>query len=108
MYGDEKRMKMNFSVDNNQIAVALVDSMYVEEAGEFRETILKHISAGYKNYIIDLSGLQYIDSAGMGVLVALHKRVLQEEGILQLKGLQGSVKKIFELTRLTQVFDIIE
>ena len=61
---------------------------------------------GHKTFIIDLGGVDYIDSSGLGTLVAIHKRALQNGGSVVIKGLHGLVKDLFELTRLDKVFEI--
>ena len=56
--------------------------------------------------LLDLEKVDYIDSSGLGVLVAINKRTLQNRGKLIIKGINGLVKELFELTRLTKVFEI--
>ena len=58
------------------------------------------------NFLLDLEKVDYIDSSGLGVLVAINKRTLQNRGKLIIKGINGLVKELFELTRLTKVFEI--
>ncbi len=91
---------------DNQVLVNLSGSIYVEEAAQLRESLLGYTAKGYKIFIIDVSEVDYIDSSGLGTLVAIHKRALQSGGNVIIKGLQGLVKDVFELTRLTQVFEI--
>jgi anti-sigma B factor antagonist len=66
------------------------------------------VDDGNKKILIDLEGVTYMDSSGLGVLVALLKRIKQEEGELKLLNLPPSVEKIFELTRLTKFFEIFD
>lgn len=99
-------MLKEMTVDNGRILVALDGRIYVEEAALLREKLLEYISKGYANFIIDVSRVSYIDSSGLGVLVAIHKRAIQNSGAVTIKGLQGMVKELFELTRLNKVFDV--
>ncbi|MFE8700612.1 STAS domain-containing protein [Cytobacillus sp. FJAT-54145] len=99
-------MKKEISVQDNQVIVRLSDSIYVEEASTLRDSVLSYIDKGYSNFLLDLTNLRYIDSSGLGVLIAIQKRTAQQNGTLVIKGLNGAVKELFELTRLTQVFDI--
>ncbi|TDT71502.1 anti-sigma B factor antagonist [Hypnocyclicus thermotrophus] len=64
------------------------------------------VDNGSHKLIIDLENVTYMDSSGLGVLVALLKRIKTEEGQLKLLNLPPSVAKIFELTRLTKFFEI--
>lgn len=99
-------MKQDFTVVNGEVMVSLTGSLYVEEAAALREKLLEYIQAGRRNFAIDLKSVDYIDSSGLGVLVAIQKRALQSGGKVVIKGLQGTVKELFEMTRLTKVFEI--
>lgn len=99
-------MKQDFTVVNEEVIVTLTGSLYVEEAAALREKLLEYIQAGRRNFAIDLRSVDYIDSSGLGVLVAIQKRALQSGGKVVIKGLQGTVKELFEMTRLTKVFEI--
>lgn len=79
----------------------------MEDANEFRDAFLRFMASGHTCYVIDVTHLQYIDSSGLGVLVDLQNRTVNQGGRFQITGLQGSIKKLFELTRLNQVFEIV-
>jgi stage II sporulation protein AA (anti-sigma F factor antagonist) len=53
--------------------------------------------------VIDLSGLTFIDSSGLKVLVAAKRRFDQEGGKLRVEGAEGSVRRVFELAGLADV-----
>ena len=91
---------------DNQVQATLQGAIYVEEAAALRETLLGYIEKGHNTFLIDLEGVDYIDSSGLGTLVAIHKRALQNGGSVVIKGLHGLVKDLFELTRLDKVFEI--
>ena len=91
---------------NAQVQVFLSGNLYVEEVKEIKETLTTLVKDGQKNFLIDLSQVDYIDSSGLGVLVFIQKKALQNGGSVKVKGLQGIVKELFEMTRLTKVFEI--
>lgn len=93
-------------IDRNMIRVQLVGNLYVEEATELRERLLHQIDIGIHAILIEMNELEYIDSSGLGVLIAIHKRCLQKGGSVKIKGIRGNVKELFELTRLNKVFEI--
>lgn len=86
--------------------VTLSGKIYVEQASEIRDKLLKEIEKGHTKFLIHFSQVDYIDSSGLGVIVAIHKRALQKGGKVAIEGLQGGVKELFELTRLNRVFEI--
>ena len=65
-----------------------------------------YIEKGHKNITINLGGVDYIDSSGLGTLVVIQKRALQNGGSVVIKGLRSLVKDLFVLTRLDKVFEI--
>jgi anti-sigma B factor antagonist len=56
--------------------------------------------------VVDLSGVTYIDSAGLAALIQAMQRVEGYGGKFLLAGLQETVRSIFEISRLDQVFQI--
>ncbi len=99
-------MHSEYTNNGSQVIVKLSGSIYVEDAAKLRENLLNHIEQGHNNFLLDLEKVDYIDSSGLGVLVAINKRTLQNRGKLIIKGINGLVKELFELTRLTKVFEI--
>lgn len=58
--------------------------------------------------LLNLSGVSFIDSSGLGLVVSTFRRLREQGGDLVLCGLTPPVRTIFELTRLHRVFDIYE
>ena len=56
--------------------------------------------------VVDLSGVTYIDSAGLAALIQAMQKVEAYGGKFLLAGLQETVRSIFEISRLDQVFQI--
>lgn len=97
-------MKQEFKVADGRVNIFLSGSMYVEEAAVLREKLLDYAEKGLKVFWIDIAQVDYMDSSGLGVLVAIQKRALQNGGEVVLIGAKGTVKEIIELTRLNKVF----
>ncbi|MEN3009056.1 STAS domain-containing protein [Pseudothermotoga sp.] len=58
--------------------------------------------------VIDMSNVPYVDSAGLGAMVAVLKDTRNLGKELILMGLRQNVKRIFEMTRLDKVFKIVD
>jgi len=58
--------------------------------------------------LFDLSHLEFIDSAGLGMLLIARDKLQSRDGQLVLKGAQGQVKKMLDLGRLDSLFKIEE
>jgi len=59
-----------------------------------------------KRVVVDLSDVSYIDSAGLAALIQAMQKVEGYGGKFMLAGLQETVRSIFEISRLDQVFQI--
>ena len=87
-----------------RVDISLQGQLYVEEATELREKLLREVDGGAILFHFDFARLDYIDSAGLGVLISVQKRAASVGGQVSVSGLSGMVKEIFELTRLDRVF----
>jgi anti-sigma B factor antagonist len=56
--------------------------------------------------VVDLTDVNYIDSAGLAALIQAMQKVESYGGKFRLAGLQETVRSIFEISRLDQVFQI--
>lgn len=78
----------------------------VYTAPRLREALLDLVDSGHHNVVVDIRGVEFLDSTGLGVLVGGLKRVRQHEGSIQLVCTQERILKIFRITGLTKVFVI--
>ena len=99
-------MIQQITIEEKQILVILSGSLYVEESVQLRDIMNTYIAKGYFQFVLDFGAVDYIDSSGLGTIVASHKRVLNNGGFLIVKNIQGLVKDLFELTHLNKVLDI--
>ena len=58
------------------------------------------------NFVIDLSGLEYISSAGLGVLLKNHKRFVRTGGTLRLVNVNNHISDIFKYSGFDKLFEI--
>ena len=77
-------------------------------APRFRQRLLALISGGAQNVVIDLSGVDYIDSTGLGVLMGGAKRVRSAGGDIRLVITGSRLADLIELTRLDRVLDMFD
>ncbi|WP_370246964.1 STAS domain-containing protein [Nocardioides sp.] len=92
-------------VDGRTI-VSVGGEIDVYTAPKLRETISDLVAAGHYQLIIDLQGVEFLDSTGLGVLVGGLKRVRAHDGSLELVCHQDRLLKIFRITGLAKVFVI--
>jgi anti-sigma B factor antagonist len=73
---------------------------------QFRDTLQKAIAAGQINVILNLEGVEYIDSTGLGALVICFTLAQKAGGALKLLQLNRREMELLVLTKLTTVFDV--
>ena len=78
----------------------------VYTAPKLREKLIELVSEGSYDVIVNLEGVDFLDSTGLGVLVGALKRVKAHDGTLALVCTQDKILKIFKITGLTKVFPI--
>jgi len=72
------------------------------------EARVNKLCAGCSDLVLDLGGVTFIDSSGLGTLVRLLSRVRRSGGDLKLCQLSAAVRQLLQLTNLLQVFDVQE
>ncbi len=70
------------------------------------KNITDKINKGQSTIIINFKKVTYIDSSGIGALINVLKKIKDIKGHFALINLSTQVNKVFELTRLTKLFDI--
>jgi len=78
------------------------------ETEALRESVKAILRAGRTRVVLDLAGVDYIDSAGLGTLVALSTSVRQTGGELKLANLTARVHDLLQITRLSTIFEVYD
>ncbi len=86
--------------------VALEGEIDLHESQSVKEGISPLIEQKLPKILIDLSGVSYIDSSGIAVLIDGLQRTQSYGGRLLLCGMRETVMNIFQIARLDQVFPI--
>jgi anti-anti-sigma factor len=61
-----------------------------------------------KKLVLNFIKVKFMSSAFLGLLVKVHKRVIEAGGSLQLYNLDPKIQKVFEITQLVKIFDIVK
>lgn len=73
----------------------------------FKNEMRELIGQGHTNIVIDLSGVDFVDSSGLGAIVSCLKQ-MGPQGNLAISGAAGAVSRLFALTRMDRVFSLHE
>jgi anti-sigma B factor antagonist len=102
-------MELGLDVDESHppyIVLSVKGEVDVYTAPRLREKLVELVSQGKHQIIVDLEGVDFLDSTGLGVLVGGLKRLRSHDGDLGLVCTQHRIMKVFEITGLTKVFSI--
>src|ERR1700693_546760 len=92
--------------------VAIVDVSGRITLGEgssvVRDKLRDLVTNGKKQILLNLGDVSYIDSSGVGELIAGYTTITNQGGTLKLVGLTKRVKDLLQITKLYTVFDIHE
>lgn len=80
--------------------------VFGEESSLLRDEVKKVIQDGAKRIVLNLGEVNYIDSGGLGTLVALHTTAHNAGAIIKLANLTKRVGDLLQVTKLLTVFDV--
>lgn len=101
---------MEFKVQGNaeQLKVLVSGELIAQNCGELRDTIVELAEREPGMITIDLAGVTFVDSPGLGTLIGLRAQLRRQGTTLQLAHPQPRVMQVFRITQLHTLFEIIE
>lgn len=97
-------MTINKNLDGNALEIALEGRLDTITAPELEGSIKEELNSVSK-CIIDLSKLEYVSSAGLRVLLTMHKALAGKDGLI-VKGANETVSEVFEVTGFSDILTI--
>ena len=76
-----------------------------DETALFRNAVRELVAAGNKKILLNLGGVSYIDSSGLGELVGAFTAVRREGGQIKLLNLQKRVRDVVQIVKLETLFE---
>ena len=76
-----------------------------EESNALREKVKSLLAAGQKKIVLNMADVTYIDSSGLGTLVALHTSAKSQGASMKISNLGSKFQEILQVTKLVTVFD---
>ena len=99
-------MKITKEIVDTNINVQLEGEIDAYTAPKLKEELYPLTENGAVHITIDLSGVGYMDSTGLGVFVGLFKNVRAKGGDLQIVGLSERLERLFDITGLADIIHI--
>jgi len=82
--------------------------VFGDESSLLRDEVKKAIADGNKRIVLNLAEVNYIDSGGLGTLVALHTTAHNAGGTIKLASLTKRVGDLLQVTKLLTVFEVYD
>ncbi|MDR0403120.1 MAG: anti-sigma factor antagonist [Treponema sp.] len=99
-------MELKIRKSNDIYIVDISGEMDLYNSYKLKELLLKMIEKKIENFIINLNDVEYIDSSGIGALIYITSTIRKMALRMAITNVRGSVKKVIELTKLTNFFPI--
>jgi|GEM_PF-3827438 anti-sigma B factor antagonist len=88
------------SVEASRAVVYLEGDCDLYSAPKLKVSLLKKLDDGVRHILIDMSGLNYLDSTGVGVIISVLQAVKRSGGDIRFQGLRGSPRRLLERTSI--------
>lgn len=82
--------------------------MDIYTAGKLRDAVNEAVENGQYRLAVDLADMEFMDSSGLGVLIAALKRLKEHDGELVLVSPRDQMRRILKLTGLDKILTIAE
>jgi anti-sigma B factor antagonist len=98
---------MKIQLNASTILVSELTELNGPNAGTFRDAARAAITDAITTVDVDLSLTRFLDSSGLGALIALQKTLAARRGNVRILNPSATAQQILELTRLHRVFEIV-
>ncbi len=98
---------MSFDVetaDSETIIIHIGEALDFRNADEFKDTFQEHVDAGARQFILDFSNTEVLDSTGLGSIFSLYRAISADDGKVAFADVSEPVQVVVQLTRTYKVF----
>lgn len=103
-------MNMRMEIREGKGVATVSGPLNAANVDTFRERMQKWMAENeaVRLIVLDAGEMDYIDSAGLGVLIALLKRATESGGDIRIARLGNKARMVFEITRAFKIFEIFD
>ncbi len=101
-----KPLELNTEMVDGAAVVHVSGSLGIVEANKLRLHLGKLADDDNSTIILELSGMNFICSTGLGAIISAHLKQRRNDGLIRLVAPQPPVAQLFEMTHLTRLFEI--
>jgi anti-anti-sigma factor len=99
-------MMVSYDVVNGWTVVEVDGEVDAHTAPMIREGVIRLIAEGHHHFVLDLAFVTFMDSMGLGMMVAITKRIRDQEGSLRIASVPSRTLRIFDLTGMRESYEI--
>jgi anti-sigma B factor antagonist len=103
-------MQLEQRIAGNVAIITINGDITLNKGGDvlLKDKVQSLIQQGQKNIIVDLGGVSYVDSAGLGQIVQAYATTKNKGGALKLLNVTKRLKDLLVVTKLLTVFDTFD
>ena len=100
-------MQIDEKMSGEVTVIRITGDITLNQGGDIllKDKVQSLLQQGHTNLLVDLSGVSYVDSAGLGQLVQIHATTKSKGGALRLANVTKRLKDLLVVTKLVTVFD---
>ncbi|MFE5400335.1 STAS domain-containing protein [Streptomyces sp. NPDC056580] len=101
-----EKMMVSYDVVGDWTVVEVDGEPDAHTAPMIREAMIRLLDEGHRHFVLDLGFVGFMDSMGLGVIVAITKRIREHEGSLRIACSSGRVLRLFEISGMRESYEI--
>lgn len=102
-------MNLSFENKGDKLIVYMLGELDHHSAEEVRNKVDDRLEReNFSKLIMDFSGVTFMDSSGIGVVIGRYKKLASKKGKLYITKVNGSVKRVFELSGMFKIIPLYD
>ncbi|HTU83908.1 MAG TPA: STAS domain-containing protein [Candidatus Acidoferrales bacterium] len=106
MSHDELSIDLKTEDAGETLVFVLRGSLDIATSPTVRAALVDAADKGNKDIIVDLTGLEFLDSTGLGALIGAHRRANEHGGSLRVVVREGPILRLLNITGLIRIFSV--
>jgi anti-sigma B factor antagonist len=102
-----ERLSVSAAAGLRHVVVAVAGEVDAVTVPQFRDALMRQVPVAGRRMVVDLSGLEFMDTSAIHVLVSVNNRVMAGDGLLVLAGAQPVVARVLSLAGADEVMPVV-
>ncbi len=103
---------MTYVLENETLTISLEGKIIMSNSDDLKNQLKEEISKhrkkmDFKEFVLDLKNVDFVDSTGVGIFISLYKFALEHQLIMKIANPQNMVTKIFTITKLDTLIPLV-